>query len=109
MMKKYAIGFGFGVLSILGIAATREGQGIFIGKDYGGEPALEAACRTQVTDWILMRSNGVPIFEVPASGIIPTNYGGTGVSTPTTLPVFVVLTGTNGVLYTNQIIGGTIR
>ena len=33
-MKKYAIGFGFGVLSILGIAATREGQGIFIGKDY---------------------------------------------------------------------------
>jgi hypothetical protein len=47
---------------------------------FGGEPAVKAQNASQTADWIQCVSNGVSVFEVPANGIIPTSYGGTGQS-----------------------------
>jgi len=109
MMKKYAIGFLCAAILLVSVAATVRNQGFFVSGGFGGEPILGAENNGQSAPWINFTSNGVSVFQVPSTGIIPVENGGTGVRSAATVPVFVVFTGTNGLLYTNQIINGTTR
>ena len=108
-MKKILTGFGLACILVLAVAATHYNQGIDIDSTYGGEPGVKLDCRVQSADWILCRSNGMAIFEVPSTGVIGTKYGGTGTNGSYTVPVYVIFTGTNGLTYTNRIINGIIQ
>ncbi len=77
-MKKILTGFLLALVLVVAVAATMRNAGFFITGDYGGEPIIGAEQNNQVADWLRFTSNGVPIFSVPSSGIIPLIYGGTG-------------------------------
>ena len=81
-MRKYIIGFCAALL-LIGTVAFMGSQpnGILITGGFGGEPKLQASQPDQTADWILFTSNGVSLFELPSSGIVPIAYGGTGTNT----------------------------
>ena len=76
-MRKYIIGFCAALLLIGTVAFMRqENSGILITGGFGGEPKLQASQPDQTAPWILFDN-----FQVPANGILPITYGGTGTNT----------------------------
>lgn len=109
-MNKTLLGFVCGIVFLACIASIRQTpDGIFITGGFGGEPKFSASQNDQTAPWLDFRSNGVSVFQVPATGILPASFGGTGISNGTNIPVWIVLTGTNGVTFTNQVVNGVIR
>ena len=104
------IGVCLGVMAVFCVASVlQRNSGIFVTGDFGGEPIFSAEQNNQTAPWVNFTSIGVSKFQVPASGIIPTNFGGTGITAPATIPVWVVISGTNGLTYTNRIINGVLQ
>ena len=107
-MNKCLIGFSAALLLVFCMASMQQqNSGIYIKGGFGGEKKLIAEQNDQVTDWISFKSNGVAVFAVPASGIIPVNYGGTGTNNIAGLAATIGLVGTatNGIV--GVINGGT--
>lgn len=76
-MRKYIIGFCAALLLIGTVAFMRQqNSGILITGGFGGEPKLQASQPDQTAPWILFDN-----FQVPANGILPITYGGTGTNT----------------------------
>ena len=92
------------VLVLVGIAAMRsQPDGILITGGFGGEPKLKASQSDQTANWIEFDN-----FQLPATGIVPVAYGGTGkavagVTTNITLTVSGSFTNTfyitNGLIF----------
>lgn len=78
-MKKILIGFFIAIGLIATLAAVRtQNNSILISGGFGGEAKFSASQPDQIADWVNFVSNGVSVFEVPANGILPQIYGGTG-------------------------------
>ena len=98
MNRNIAIGFCLACVLICTVGALRvQHDGIFITGGFGGEPKLQSTQPDQVADWIWFQSNGVSIFELPPSGIVPIAYGGTGVATLAQLQALVTNAPTSGI------------
>ena len=63
----------------LAVAAEKRSNGWFVTGDFGGDTLFGGEQNNQVVDWIRFTSNGIPIYEVTASGGV--------VSSSLTLPV----------------------
>lgn len=102
-MKNIVLGALSAVLVILGIAAMRsQPNGILITGGFGEEPKLKAVQADQTANWIEFNN-----FAVPASGILPVQYGGTGKATAgltTNLAILVPGPSTNTLYITNGIL-----
>ena len=78
-MKKIICGFILCLTIICCVASMRQqNTGVYISGSFGGEPKLQVDQPDQTVDWVLFRSNGVPVFRIPANGVLPVANGGTG-------------------------------
>ena len=101
MMKNRSclfLGIALTALTLLCVGFRLEEQGIKVANGFGGEPCFWGDNAAQTADWIQFSSSGAKIFGVPSTGIIPVQYGGTGVATLAELQALVTNAPNNGVV-----------
>ena len=83
------------LLCFVASGAQQQNQGILINGGFGGEPAFSANNNSQTADWIDCFSNGVTIFSLPASGILPLSNLPSSIVTNGSTPTLNLASSTN--------------
>jgi hypothetical protein len=98
-MKRNLAWFFLGLIALLGIAAAVDVSTSNLYIQNSEVDVVKIRVRTadtQTAPWLEFNNNGTLAFSLPATGIVPAAYGGTGAATPAAAKLaFGIQSGTN--------------